>query len=217
MYENKKRSDELLASCTGVKLQLMIAFTIALTLFLVANPIGNTPTFVSLVKDFEFSRQKAILLREALFSMAIAYAFLFLGEPFLNIIHIEQYSVSISGGILLFVVALNMIFPPPSVTGSDRKPQEPFIVPIATPLIAGGGVFTTIIIYAKQNIGLMTLSLGIFIAWVAVTAVVVSAAYLQKILGKRGLLAMEQLMGMLLTMLSMEIIVNGVHTFVSQA
>lgn len=195
----------------------MIVFTIALTLFLVANPIGNTPTFVSLVKDFDFARQRAILFREALFSLLIAFFFLFIGEPFLEMIHIEQYSVSISGGILLFVVALNMIFPPKPIGGNDKKPQEPFIVPIATPLISGGGVFTTIIIYAKQDMGMLLLSLGILVAWTAIIAVVVSSVYLQQILGRRGLLAMEQLMGMLLAMLSTEIIVSGVHNFVAQS
>ncbi len=192
----------------------MHLFTITLTLFLVANPIGNIPTFVSLVKDFEFNRQKAILFREAIFSMLIAYFFLFLGDPFLKAIHVKQYTVSLSGGILLFLVALNMIFPPAVSSNSEKKLQEPFIVPIATPLIAGGGVFTTIVIYAQQDISLVTLSLGIFLAWCAVIAIVVSAAYLQKILGRRGLIAMEQLMGMLLTMLSLEIIVKGLHQFV---
>lgn len=193
----------------------MHLFTIALTLFLVANPIGNIPTIVSLIKDFEFNRQKAILLRESFFSMLVAYFFLFLGDPFLKSICVEQYSVSISGGILLFLVALNMIFPPNASASSEKKAQEPFIVPIATPLISGGGVFTTVVIYAQQDISFFTLSLGILLAWSAVIAIVVSAAYLQKILGKRGLLAMEQLMGMLLTMLSVEIIVKGFHQFIS--
>ncbi len=193
------------------------AFTIALTLFLVANPIGNAPNFLSLVKDFEFSRQRAILFREGIFSMIIAYLFLFLGEPFLNIIQIQQYAVSLSGGLLLFIVALDMIFPPKPAEGGDALRQEPFIVPIATPLISGGGVFTAIIIYAKQDIGLIIISLGIFIAWLAITLVLVTSTYLQKILGRRGLLAMEQLMGMILTMFATEIIVSGMHQFVAQA
>ncbi len=193
----------------------MLIFNIALTLFLVANPIGNIPTFVSLVKDFEFSRQRSILIREAIFSMILAYGFLFLGGPFLNLIRIDQYSVSIAGGILLFIVALNMVFPEAPDQSKEKPLQEPFIVPIATPLICGGGVFTTLIIHSQNNTSLLSLSLGILVAWLGVIGVVSSAAYLQKILGKRGLLAMEQLMGMLLTMLAVEIIGSGIHTFIS--
>lgn len=192
----------------------MSLFSIALTLFLVANPIGNTPAFVSLVKDFEFERQKKILFREAIFSLLVALFFLFLGQPFLAAIQIQPYAVSLSGGILLFLVALGMIFPPKSSNGEAKKLQEPFIVPIATPLISGGGVFTTVMIYARQEQNYPKMVLAMLLAWVAVTFVVVSAAYLQKILGKRGLLAMEQLMGMMLALLSTEIIMKGAHMLV---
>ncbi len=191
----------------------MSVWSIALAFFLVANPIGNTPAFVSLVKDFEFSKQKKILFREALFSFFIALGFLFIGEPFLQTLSIQRYAVSMCGGILLFTVAINMIFPRESDESSSRTLQEPFIVPIATPLISGGGVMTTILIYAKREQNLAKILLACVIAWTAIIAIVVSAAYLQKILGKRGLLALEQLMGMLLSMLSMELIVKGLHAF----
>ncbi len=193
---------------------IMSIFSIALTMFLVANPIGNTPAFVSLVKEYDFERQKKILFRESLFSFLIALFYLFLGEPFLATIGIQPYAVSLSGGILLFLVALGMIFPKNSGDGSGVKPQEPFIVPIATPLISGGGVFTTVMIYARLEQNYSKMVVAMTIAWLFVTLVVVSAAYLQKILGRRGLLAMEQLMGMILTMISMGIIVNGVSMFV---
>jgi len=185
-----------------------------LTLFLVANPIGNTPAFVSLVKDFEFERQKKILFREAIFSFLIALFYLFLGEPFLAAIQIQPYAVSLSGGLLLFIVALRMIFPPQDTNGSTTRPQEPFIVPIATPLISGGGVFTTVMIFSRIEQNYTSMFLAITLAYFFVTLVVVSAAYLQKILGRRGLIAMEQLMGMILTLISMEIIVKGAHMFV---
>ena len=191
----------------------MSVLQMALTLFLVANPIGNTPAFVALVKDFSFERQKKILFREALFSFFIALFFLFLGEQFLKIIQVKQYAVSISGGTLLFLVALNMIFPQKEIAGNERKPQEPFIVPIATPLISGGGVLSTIMIFSAKEPNILLLLLACVIAWVGVVGIVVSAAYLNRLLGSRGLLALEQLMGMILTMISIEIIVKGVLLF----
>jgi multiple antibiotic resistance protein len=187
---------------------------IALTLFLVANPIGNTPAFVALVKDFSFERQKKILFREALFSFFIALFFLYIGEQFLKVIQVKQYAVSVSGGTLLFLVALNMIFPPKKVIGDERKPQEPFIVPIATPLISGGGVLSTIMIYSAKEPNIFLLTGAVVLAWVGVTAIVASAAYLNRLLGERGLLALEQLMGMILAMISMEIIVKGILLFI---
>jgi multiple antibiotic resistance protein len=190
----------------------MSIWSIALTLFLVANPIGNTPIFVSLVKDFDFQKQKKILLREAFFSFCIAIAFLCIGEPFLETLHIETYSMSLCGGILLFLVSLEMIFPLPSHE-EHHTPKEPFIVPIATPLITGGGVLSTIIIYSQNEQNFLKIFGACCIAWIFVTIIVVSAVYIQKILGRKGLLAMEQLMGMLLAMMSTELIVRGLTLF----
>jgi MarC family membrane protein len=189
-------------------------WSIALTLFLVANPIGNTPLIVSLIKDFSLERQKRILFRECIFAYVLLIFFLFLGEQFLETIHIEPYAVSISGGVLLFLVALNMIFPAKYSNGKEKKVQEPYIVPIATPMITGGGVLSTVMIYSAKEQNNIKIALAATIAWVFVTAVVLSSVYLMRILGRSGLLAMEQLMGMILAMISTEIIVRGVKLFI---
>jgi multiple antibiotic resistance protein len=189
----------------------------ALMLFLIANPIGNIPVFVSLTKEFDFRRQRWILFREAVFSLVIAYFFLFLGEPFLNTILIEQYSIYLSGGILVFLISLNMIFPSHTEEkGAKGHVNEPFVVPIATPLLSGGGVFSTMMILAKQA-PLANVSLAILIAWIPVIIIVVASVYLQKILGKRGLIATEQLMGMMLLMLAVSLLTKGLHSFGASA
>ena len=191
--------------------------SMALTLFFMANPIGNVPVFVSLVKDFEFRRQRWILFRESIISLALMYIFLFLGEPFLNTILIEQYAVELSGGVLVFLIALNMIFPA-HTEGSEAKTseREPFVVPIATPLISGGGCFALTMILAKQA-PLANVSLAIILAWIPVIIIVVASSYLQRILGKRGLVAAEQLMGMLLMMMAVGLLLKGLHGFSAQA
>ena len=187
--------------------------SMALMLFFMANPIGNVPVFVSLVKDFEFRHQRWILFRESIISLVLMYLFLFLGEPFLNTILIDQYAVELSGGILVFLIALNMIFPDHSEdSGPKATAREPFVVPIATPLIAGGGCFALTMILAKQAPA-ANVSLAIIIAWIPVIAIVVASAYLQRILGRRGLVATEQLMGMLLMMLAVGLLLKGLHGF----
>lgn len=189
----------------------------ALMLFFMANPIGNVPVFVSLVKDFDFRHQRWILFREAIFSLVLMYIFLFLGEPFLNTILIEQYAVELSGGILVFLISLNMIFPVHAEEKGQKAPaKEPFVVPIATPLISGGGCFALTMILAKQA-PIANVSLAIILAWIPVIIIVVASAYLQKILGRRGLIAAEQLMGMLLMMLAVGLLLRGLHGFGAQA
>lgn len=192
----------------------MSVFQIAFVLFLIANPIGGVPLFVSLVKDFDFKRQKIILFRESVISMFLAYFFLFLGEPFLSATHIELYAVRLGGGLIVLLVAIDMIFPSRSegMGSSTSLSKEPFIVPIATPLITGGGCFSNIMVFAKQE-PVSKVALAIFIAWTATIVIVTSSVYLQKILGRRGLLALEQLMGMILMMIAIEMITLGLHGF----
>lgn len=188
----------------------------ALMLFLIANPIGNIPVFVSLTKDFDFRHQRWILFRESVTSLILAFVFLFVGEPFLKTVLIEQYSVFLSGGILVFLISMDMIFPKHSdEKGPKPLAQEPFVVPIATPLISGGGVFSTILILAKQA-PVANVSIAILIAWIPVFFIVIAAVYLQKILGRRGLIATEQLMGMMLLMLAINLLTKGLHAFSAQ-
>ena len=192
----------------------MSVFQIAFALFLIANPIGGVPLFVSMVKDFNFKRQKLILFRESVISMGIAYFFLFLGEPFLSVTHIALYAVQLGGGLIVLLVAIEMIFP--SHSGSSGSSaglsKEPFIVPIATPLITGGGCFSNIMVFAKQE-PVAKVALAILMAWSVIILIVTSAVYVQKIVGKRGLIALEQLMGMILLMMGIAMITHGLHSF----
>lgn len=189
-------------------------FQNALTFFLVTNPIGNSPTILALVKDFSFKDQKRIILREALFSLIVALCFLYLGEVFLSYLQIETYAVTLTGGILLFLVALQMIFAIAKKTEATASlKQEPFIVPIATPLLSGPGLLTIIMLTSKLEQNNLYITLSILIAWIGVFAVMAAAPYLQRRLGKRGMVALEQFMGLLLAIISMGMIVHGVNLF----
>ncbi len=192
----------------------MSLIQLATIFFIVTNPIGNSPTIIALIKDYSIPEQQKILFREAIFSMLLALFFLFLGEIFLKSLSIQHFALTTSGGILLFLVALKMIFKKKEERDLGKK-GPPFIVPIATPLLSGAGLLTMIMLYSKQEENDFKIFLAILLAWVGVTSVLVSAPYLQLFLGKRGMAALEQLMGMLLAMIAMEMIVQGSSLFLS--
>lgn len=192
----------------------MSVFQLALTFFIVSNPIGNTPAILALLKNYNFKDQRRILIREGIFSFLIAIFFQYFGEMFLGLLRIQDYSMSLCGGTLLFILALEMIFPKSNQGTEATLKQEPFIVPIATPLISGAGVLSMIMLFAKQEGDNFKMSLAIVIAWAGVVGVLGLAPYLQKMIGKRGLLALEQLMGMLLAIMAAGILVKGVQLFI---
>ena len=189
------------------------ALNIALVFFLVANPIGNSPTILALVKHYDFNRQKKIIFREAMISLLIALFFQFFGELFLGMLHISKYALTLTGGIVLFCLALQMIFHKPESVEDAVHRQEPYIVPIATPLISGPGLMTMIMVTAREEQNDILITFAILIAWIGVTVVLVGSPYLQKLIGKRGMAAMEQIMGMILGLISINMIVNGAKDF----
>lgn len=191
----------------------MLIFQFALTFFLVTNPIGNVPMILALLKNYSFERQRVILLREGIFSLCIALFFQYFGEVFLGALNVQDYALTLCGGILLFLLALSMIFPKHQQANASQPQQEPFIVPIATPLLAGPGVLSIIMLTAKQQNDNVLLSSSILIAWAGVITVLIAAPYLQRLLGRRGLVALEQIMGLLLSMMAMEMIVKGITLF----
>ena len=193
----------------------MSIITIALTFFIITDPIGSCPAIISLIKNYSLKDQQRILLRESFFSFLIALFFLFLGETFASSLSVENYALGISGGILLLLIASQMIFSEFDEHPEGKVRSEPFIVPIASPLISGGGLLTMIMLYSKQEQDIFKIFLALLIAWLGITAVLVSAPYLQVILGKRGMAGLEQFMGLVLTLIAVEMIVKGMTAFSS--
>lgn len=192
----------------------MTLYFIALKLFLVANPIGNAPTILALLKDFPPKRQERILLRETLFAFLLAVFFQLLGRSFLSIMGVENYSLRLCGGVLLFLVGLTMIFPMREASSSHALKQEPFIVPIATPLLSGAGLMSIIMTFSAEVNNHVTMFLAILLAWVGVTAVMAAAPLLLRAIGRHGMQALENLMGMVLVMISVEMIVRGLQDYI---
>lgn len=192
---------------------MLTILSLALPLFLLMNSFGNAPIFLSVLKEIPPKRQRFIILRELLIALAIMVTFHFIGDGLLDILHVEQSTVRIAGGIILFLIALKMIFPMNSDQKENDLPQEePFIVPLAIPLVAGPGTLAAIILYSHQETDISVIS-AIFIAWVATTAVLYSASFLKKILGARGMIACERLMGLVVTLIAIEMFLKGIQSF----
>lgn len=192
----------------------MSVFQLALTFFIVTNPIGNSPAILALIQDYSFTDQRRILIREGIISFIIVILFQYLGEIFLGMLRIQDYALSLCGGVLLLIIALEMIFPKRGEKTTDAPQQEPFIVPIATPLLGGAGVISMVMLLGKEEANPLKVSLAIIIAWVGVILVLAVAPYMQKLLGKRGLLAVEQMMGMLLAIIAVDVLVKGIKMFI---
>ena len=192
----------------------MSIFKLALTFFVVTNPIGNAPAILSLVKDFDFSRQKQIMMREGIIALFLALFFQFFGEVFLTALNIQDYALALAGGVILLITAVGMIFSDDSGAEPGQIKQEPFIVPIATPLLSGSGLFSIIMINSRLENDNLKISGAIMIAWMGILAVLYASPYLLRLLGKRGLAALEQIMGLVLAFLATELLLKGAGKFI---
>ena len=188
-------------------------FPLATKFFLIANPIGNSPAIIALVKNFDFKRQKQIIFREVIIALIIALFFQYFGEVFLSLLNIQDFALTFCGGILLLLVALQMIFAEPHNEKTNDSKIEPFIVPIATPILSGPGLMAIIMLNSRLESDNFKITSAILLCWVALFTVLWLAPYLQKVLGQRGLVALEQLMGMILSFMSMGMIVKGMTLF----
>lgn len=194
----------------------MTIWSIAFSLFLLMDSVGNIPFYISFLKGIDPHRQKVIIIRELLIALFIICLFNFIGEQLMDFLKVREDTVQIGGGIILFLLCLKMIFPnsDESVNGLPHRP-EPFIVPLAVPLVAGPSVLAAVMIYAKQEENDWIILGAILMAWAASLLVLLSSSYLHKVLGWRGILALERLMGLILTLIAIQMFLNGVSGFLA--
>ena len=187
-----------------------------LTLFLVMDPLGNIPPFLSVLKNVQEDRRRRVLIREILIAYVVLLVFLFLGKRVLALLGLQQETISIAGGIVLFLIALRMIFPKEGGLFGDSLEGEPFIVPLAIPLVAGPSALAVLLLLEQSEAVTGRLLLAVTIAWALTAAILLSSTLLYRLLKERGLIAMERLMGMLLVMLAVQMFMNGVSDFLKQ-
>ena len=186
----------------------------ALLLFLILDTLGNIPVFLGLLKGLPPARQRVVVVRELLIALAVLMLFLWAGRYLLELMHLRQESVSIAGGIILFLIGLRMIFPPSDGIMGEQPEGEPFIVPMAIPMIAGPSGMAAVMLLGSQEPGRMgEWSLALTIAWSATAVILFSATYLQKWLGTRVLTAIERLMGMVIVVISVQMLLDGISSY----
>ncbi len=136
----------------------------------------------------------------------------------MGLLHIGPASLHISGGVLLFLISVGMIFPGPGHVGvSFVQPVEgePFIVPLATPFFAGPSTMATIMIFSAQPERLWLWTVALVVAWMAAAAILLLSSRLSRFSGLRGLMACERLMGMILTVVAVQMFLDGVKSFLA--
>ena len=192
----------------------MTVLSAALLLFLILDPLGNIPVFLSVLKPLTPKRQRVVLARELLIALAVLMGFLWGGKYALELMHLRQESVQIAGGIVLFLIGIRMIFPRPEGLMGELPGGEPFIVPLAIPLVAGPSGMAAVMLMGSNEPGrLWDWSLALMVAWGATAAILFSATLLYKWLGRSALIALERLMGMLLVAISVQMFLDGIGTY----
>lgn len=192
----------------------MTTLSAAILLFLILDPLGNVPLFLSLLKTLPPRRRRIVLARELLIALGVLLVFLFGGQYLLAVMHLRQESVSIGGGIVLFLIGIRMIFPSREGMFGELPEGEPFIVPMAVPLVAGPSGMAAVMLLSNSNDGRMgDWVLALLLAWAGTAAILFSATALYRWLGDRVLVAVERLMGMLLVALSVQMFLDGVQAY----
>ena len=183
-----------------------------LTLFLIMDPLGNLPIVVAILKNIKAERRMKVLVRELLLSLVILLLFLYGGQAFLSVLGVKEEAVSIAGGIILFLIALRMIFPPPP-QDSPVPVAEPLIVPLAIPALAGPSAMATVLLLVSQAperrlewVAALTVTM------VVCAGVLLMAERLQQVVGERVVSAFERLMGLILVSISVEMLIRGLQS-----
>jgi MarC family membrane protein len=182
----------------------------ALLLFLVMDPLGNIPVYLSALKSVDPARQRRIVTRELLIAYAILVLFLFGGQFILGLLRISDPALSIAGGIVLFLIALRMVFPGAEGALDERVSGEPFIVPLAVPYVAGPSAMAAVmLLMSREPSRWLEWWTALSAAWVACAAILVMGSRLSRIFGQRGLIAMERLMGLVLVAVAVQMFLEG--------
>ena len=187
----------------------------AVLLLFVMDPLGNIPFFLAALRHVDPDRHKWIILRELTIALGIMVAFLFGGRLFLDVLDVTRESLTAAGGVILLLIALRMIFPTPERTLREEVKEEPFIVPLAIPYTAGPSVLAYELVLMSQDPDRWPVWLGaLLLAWVVTAVILYLSSNLRKVLGSRGLTAMERLMGMVLVIVAVEMLLSGITQYV---
>jgi len=195
----------------------MTMLSAALLLFLVIDPLGNIPMFMTTLKKVEESRQRKVVVRELIIALFVLVGFLFLGQYLLQLLHLSETALTTAGGIILLIIAIKMIFPSHNSGLQQDVEGEPFIVPLAIPYVAGpSAMATALLMMSREPERWLDWLLAVLIAWFASAIIIYFSSYFARFLGEKGLIAIERLMGMLLITVAVQMLLTGIAEFVGK-
>src|SRR4051812_35921842 len=186
-------------------------------LALVTDPFGNVPLVNAMLEGVAPARRRLVILRECTIAFALLMAFMLGGHKFLEIMRLSETSLSIAGGVILFMIAIRMVFPGTGGALAGEPKGEPFIVPLAIPFIAGPSALATVMLMATRDpsrLGMWALAISVTMAFVA--AILLAGERLQRLMGERVMQAIERLMGLILTAMAVEMLLGGIRAFIEQ-
>jgi len=183
--------------------------TILTSIFFVINATGQIPLFLALLGKFEHRRQIRIIIRELTIALVILLMFTFFGDQILTTLGISRPIIAIAGGILLFLISLTMIFPKANQNSTEQLATEPLIIPLAIPVIAGPGAITTVMMYSHETANPLLVAAAAFGAWLFSLIILLAGSLIKKILGEKGLTAIERLGGMLVCLIGIQMLTSG--------
>lgn len=191
----------------------MSLFNVTVALFLIMDPVGNLSTYLSLVKGLNPTRQKWIIFREMLIALAVMFFFNYLGEYLFDFLDLSETTVRLSSGVILFLIAVKILFTASDSPRANLPKGEPFIFPLAIPLIAGPALMATIMLYAHLEPTQSVMLFAILIAWFLSILIFLFAGPIKRILGENGLMACERLIGMVLVLVAVQRFLEGILLF----
>src|SRR5207248_5910380 len=179
--------------------------------------LGNVPFFLSALKTVPPERQNRVVLRELLIALAVLVFFRFAGPGILRLLHISEPALTTAGGIILFLIALRMVFPTPEKSMAEDVDGEPFIVPLAIPYVAGPSALATeLLLMSREPERWRDWLIALLLAWFVSSVIIVFASGLRHVLGPKGLIAVERLMGMVLVTVAIQMLLTGIRAALAE-
>lgn len=194
----------------------MNLFTVCVILFLIMDPFGNIASFLKTLQNVAPERRNWIIVREMLFALLTMLIVNLVGEGIFSLLELSELTVRLSSGTILFLTAIKILFPTKDSPRANISTEEPYIIPLAIPLIAGPSLLATIMLFAHVDTTFIEMNIAIVISWAAALVVLLFGEKLYKLIGANGLQALEKLMGMILVMLAIQRFAEGIQQFVTR-
>jgi multiple antibiotic resistance protein len=195
----------------------MTLLSAAVLLFLVMDPLGNVPFFLSTLRQVDPGRVRRVIVRELLIALGVLVCFLFAGRYVLAVLQISEPALSLAGGVILLLIALRMIFPSSERSMREEVEGEPFVVPLAIPYVAGPSAFATeLLLMSREPERWPVWLAALLLAWAATALIIYFGSGMRRLLGDKGLVAIERLMGMILVTVAIQMVMTGVVEFFEQ-